>query len=82
MDSEDWKEFKKKGKEIRLNRQDKHRRICYTFAYRNNLRHTAIQPWHIRLASEDVVLDIFPQGKKYNNLTEGRRGTYRNLEGF
>ena len=82
MDSDDWKEFHKVGRNIKQNRQERHRLFLYSFAYKNKLRYTAVQEWHIRVSSDKTTMDFFPQSKKYHNLTLNKRGTYNNLESF
>ena len=82
MDSTDWKAFHEIGKMIRLRRQEKHRLACYKFAANHGLRYTPVQEWHIRIASDNIVLDLFPKSKHYHNRTTDNRGVYHNLEGF
>jgi len=82
MDSDDWKEFKKKGKEIRKGRMERHTRTIHNFALDNNLKYIVINPWQIRIADNRTTLDIYPQSKRYHNLTKGKRGDYYNLKGF
>lgn len=82
MDSDDWKAFKKKGKEIRRGRQERHRKTVLRFALDHGLSHQHIQEWQIRISDGKTTLDIFPQSKRYHNLTRNKRGNYHHLHGF
>ncbi len=82
MDSEDWKEFQKKGKEIRRGRQDRHIKAVKRFAKANGLHCKMIQNWQVRISNDTTTMDIFPQAKRYHNLTKNKRGNYHNLSGF
>lgn len=82
MDSEDWKEFRKKGKEIRRGRQERHSKAVIRYAKDHGLSHKLIQEWQIRISDGKTTLDIFPQAKRYHNLTRNKRGDYYNLNGF
>ncbi len=82
MESEDWKEFQKKGKEIRRGRQNRHVKAVRTFAKDYGLHCKMIQDWQVRISDSKTTMDIFPQAKRYHNLTLDKRGTYHNLNGF
>jgi len=82
MDSEDWKEFQKKGKEIRRGRQERHSKAILRFALDHGLSHKYIQEWQIRISDGKTTMDIFPQAKRYHNLTKDKRGDYHHLTGF
>ena len=82
MDSEDWKEFQKKGKEIRRGRQERHRKAVLRFALDKGLSHKLIQEWQIRISDGKTTMDIYPQAKRYHNITTNKRGDYHNLSGF
>ena len=82
MDSDDWKEFQKKGKEIRRGRQQRHGKAVIRFAKSRGLSHTFIQEWQIRISDGVTTMDIFPQAKRYHNITKKKRGDYHNLNGF
>jgi hypothetical protein len=82
MDSEDWKEFQKKGKEIRQGRMKRHQQAIRLFVLENKLSFTLIKDWHIRISDGKTTLDLYPQAKRYHNLTKNKRGDYHNLKGF
>ena len=83
MDSEDWKEFQKKGKEIRRGRMKRHRQAAYLFYIDHpGLTYTLIQEWQIRISDGKTTMDIYPQSKRYHNLTTNKRGDYFHLKGF
>lgn len=82
MDSDDWKEFQKKGKEIRRGRQERHTRAIYNFAKDRGFKCKIIQAWQIRISDGTTTMDIFPQAKRYHNLTKDKRGDYHHLNGF
>lgn len=82
MDSEDWKEFQKKGKEIRRGRLQRHQKAILHFALNRGLAHKYIQEWQIRISNGTTTMDLYPQAKRYHNLTTGKRGDYHHLKGF
>ena len=82
MDADDWKDFQKKGKEIRLGRQHRHSKAIRRFALEKGLSHQFIQEWQIRISDGETTLDLFPQGKRYHNITKNKRGEYHHLTGF
>lgn len=82
MDSEDWKEFQKKGKEIRRGRMQRHSKAILHFALNNGLSHKYIQEWQIRISNGKTTMDLYPQSKRFHNLTTNKRGTYYHLKGF
>ena len=82
MDSEDWKAFQKKGKEIRRGRMERHSKAIKRFAIDNALSYTHIQEWQIRISDGVTTMDLYPQAKRYHNLKTGKRGDYHNLKGF
>lgn len=46
----------------------------------NNVPFEKKQDWHLRIGkSPSIVLDIFPQTKKYHNVTYNKRGVIKGL---
>lgn len=84
MDAQDWKEFKEQGKAIRNNRLQRHTTVCHFAARKLGLKMENVQPHQIRLSDKNLslVVDIFPMGKKYHNITHNKRGTYFHLTSF
>ncbi len=82
MDTDDWKEFQQKGKEIRRGRQNRHIKAINKFAKDYGLKCKMIQNWQIRISDDKTTMDLFPQAKRYHNLTKDKRGDYHNLNGF
>lgn len=82
MDSEDWKAFQKKGKEIRRGRLQRHQKAILKFALNKGLSHMYIQEWQIRISDGKTTMDLYPQAKRYHNITKNKRGSYHHLTGF
>lgn len=89
MDTDDWKEFRKQGERIKANRLKRHHKAIDSFCRnRADLSYTMLTEWQIRISGHNshtqhsTVLDIFPKGKRYHNLTADKRGAYHNLIGF
>lgn len=82
MDTEDWKAFQKKGKEIRRGRLQRHQKAILHFALNKGLSHKYVQEWQIRISDGTTTLDLYPQAKRYHNITKNKRGSYHHLTGF
>jgi hypothetical protein len=82
MDADDWKEFQAEGKRIRLGRQQRHNNAIIKFANERGLKVKTIQKWQLRISDSNTTIDIFPQQKRYHNLTKDKRGDYHHLNGF
>lgn len=77
MDAEDFKEQREQSKIRRQGKQEALSIIIVNFCKINHVNCEFIQPWHIRLSKFKKRIDIFPQTKKYHDLTTNSRGIIR-----
>lgn len=80
MDSEDWKDIKTQNREFRQNQAENSLDVIKKIFPDDNIE--IIQNWHIRIQFEGKILDIYPQRKKFHDITNNKRGQYSILKEF
>lgn len=72
--SEMWKEFKGHGKLNAKEREIINRSAIEKWCNENDVRCKVIAEWQIRVYNDNMKIDVFPQSKKFHNITTNNRG--------
>lgn len=80
--SEDFKAMREHSRNNRLKRQDDDKKIIQSICQEYSIDYKEIAPHHIRLSSNGIRIDIFPQHSRYHILNTQKRGSYRDIAEF
>ncbi len=71
--AEGWESFKAAGKLHKKERENINSHAIIKWCNENDVKVTIIETWHLRL-TKIITIDIYPQSKKYHNVTTNERG--------
>lgn len=54
----------------------------YNWTEEVGLDFNAVQTWHLRIKSPDLIVDIYPLKKRYHDVTKNERGGYEDAISF
>lgn len=79
MDTEDWRALHEEQRNAALFRLQRHSKVLMMWAEDNKAKIEFIQNHQIRIFKNGITMDFFPMSKKFHNITENRRGEYKDL---
>lgn len=74
-----WRSVNESSKEHRTDKQEWSKELLTEWCAANEVVMTEIQPWHIRLSTPTLTIDIYPQRQKWHNIKTQKRGQYKDL---
>ncbi len=77
METEDFKEWKKKGRLNKKERENINSIAVELWCDENDFDFYYINDWQMRITINKIRVGIFTQSKKYHNITANSRGTIR-----
>lgn len=70
----DWAQMREDEKAARKDREETNSDLICAWCNETGANYREIADWHVRVTHNNITLDIFPQSKKYHNVTANSRG--------